>query len=66
MSKHSRGYFRDGTLPEKGTVCDVDGHIFDPDVLVHSDGHVLSAGDSLLLDTARGLAAGFKLPRVGS
>ncbi|KZV89506.1 hypothetical protein EXIGLDRAFT_650153 [Exidia glandulosa HHB12029] len=64
-SKYIRAYFRNGTLPEPGTVCEDDDDIFPPDDKVDIDLAALSAEDRELLRAARDFSAGFEVPRLG-
>ncbi|EJD49761.1 alpha/beta-hydrolase [Auricularia subglabra TFB-10046 SS5] len=60
---HVRAYFRDGSLPTPGTVCDVEQGVFpaDGDKMIRA----LVAFDRQLLDASRDLSARFKVPALG-
>lgn len=61
-AKYVRAYFEDGTLPEEGTVCEVDELPFIG--TVHGEADALSVEDRQLLDALRSL--GEALPRMGA
>ncbi|EJD44690.1 hypothetical protein AURDEDRAFT_152061 [Auricularia subglabra TFB-10046 SS5] len=61
--KTVRAYFRDGTLPAPGTVCDVDQDVFPADG--GKKAKALGENDLRLLEAARDLSARFSVPRLG-
>ncbi|KZV89518.1 hypothetical protein EXIGLDRAFT_721388 [Exidia glandulosa HHB12029] len=66
-SKYIRAYFRNGTLPAPGTVCEDEDEIFTPDNVngVAREIGMLSAEDMVLMDAARDLSSRFRPPRLG-
>lgn len=61
-AKYVREYFEDGTLPEEGTVCEVDGLPFIG--AVNGEANAMSVEDRELLDALRGL--GEAIPMMGA
>lgn len=61
-TKHIRNYFRDGELPEEGTVCEIEDVLFGskPDAI-----HALNAEDQALLAVTRELSQSFHATREG-
>ncbi|KZS95703.1 alpha/beta-hydrolase [Sistotremastrum niveocremeum HHB9708] len=64
-AKHVRGYFRDGTLPSNGTVCETAEHIFPPDNASLVPMKTLSADEEALYEAMRSLSNSFAPPRLG-
>ncbi|KAJ7616533.1 TAP-like protein-domain-containing protein [Roridomyces roridus] len=66
--KHIRSYFRDGVLPEAGTVCSTDGGPFDTLLEGEEEGAAqavlgsFSAEDQTLLEAVQGLARAWDVP----
>jgi hypothetical protein len=60
-AKHIQSYFREGTLPAAGTVCEVEELLFIGEV--ETDVKVLSSEDAELLEALRALA--HVVPRLG-
>ncbi|KAH8114404.1 TAP-like protein-domain-containing protein [Phellopilus nigrolimitatus] len=61
-AKAIRAYFRNGTLPEKGTVCDVESSIFGNDLSLNV--HSLSVEDQQLLRASRSLESNYFVPTL--
>lgn len=66
-TKYIRGYFHNGTLPEPGTICQVEDQIWPVDGIEGGGERIgkLSNEDAKLLDAARGLSRSIKIPRLG-
>ncbi|EJD44688.1 hypothetical protein AURDEDRAFT_103901 [Auricularia subglabra TFB-10046 SS5] len=64
-AKYIRAYFREGTLPPPGTVCEVEGDVFPPDEQKEDDVSVLQEEDRRVRDVARELSAAFEVPHFG-
>ncbi|KZV84203.1 hypothetical protein EXIGLDRAFT_842389 [Exidia glandulosa HHB12029] len=64
-AKYIRAYFRDGTLPAQGTVCEDNEDVFPPDEKVTDELPVMSTEDRELFSAARDLSAGFEVPHFG-
>jgi len=54
-ARHVRAYFRDGVLPDKGTVCEADHTIFPPEEEHVSSRNHLSPEDTELMEMVRGM-----------
>lgn len=58
-----RAYFQNGTLPEEGTVCEVDSMIFGSDNLLESiDTSTMSTADVVLLEASYALQRNYFIP----
>ncbi|KZS95702.1 hypothetical protein SISNIDRAFT_324584 [Sistotremastrum niveocremeum HHB9708] len=64
-AKYIRDYFREGTLPAEGTVCEVEAHAFPPDVQPSMQANELTAADAQLRNAMRKLSDAFEVPRLG-
>ncbi|KZT36575.1 hypothetical protein SISSUDRAFT_1049722 [Sistotremastrum suecicum HHB10207 ss-3] len=64
-AKYIREYFRDGTLPPEGTVCEIEDHVFPPDNISSYRTEALSVEDAQLRDAMRKLNDVFEVPRLG-
>ncbi|KZV81214.1 hypothetical protein EXIGLDRAFT_686220 [Exidia glandulosa HHB12029] len=64
-AKYIRAYFRDGTLPAQGTICEDDEDVFPPDHKVVDEFPLMSTEDRELFSAARDLSVGFKVPHFG-
>ncbi|KAJ8092911.1 hypothetical protein PM082_023545 [Marasmius tenuissimus] len=67
-AKIVREYFVDGTLPDQGTICPMDGMPFDDssakNAILRRD--LMSTEDAELADAMQGLARKYSLRRLGS
>ncbi|THH28198.1 hypothetical protein EUX98_g5998 [Antrodiella citrinella] len=61
-AKAIRAYFRNGTLPQEGAVCDVQSSIFDDKLSLA--GNALSVQDWELLQASRGLQQSYFVPII--
>ena len=64
-AKHVRQYFREGTLPKEGTVCEVDEPIFKSDLPLTKVVETPSAEDASLRDAMKEITERIKIPFLG-